>query len=279
MRRSRPEIGESAEADGVTIRPAPDPTFARHTSLPPSLKRTEGLRPIPSEGTSRAESSSGAARDAPFGALRLRRFLRTRLTVAAKVPRGARRLGARRRPETPSSGSWTGRIAPTQKRDIRMPEPYSATTRSLQRPAAAWPSRSNGYNRIDRSSTCPPGQAFRSQADRAAARKMLVATDFTEARITLDAASNRFRTAHRFFTPLTSMRDVRSTESPPPVREQIHLSPFGGRRITSLSFFWNHFGQLSLLGKIRGARRAHIERKTSFASAIRPLRRTTIVGR
>jgi len=203
----------------------------------------------------------------PLRALRFRRFLRTRLTVAAKVRTGARRRGARRRPETPSSGSWTERIAPTQKRDIRMPEPYSATTRSLRRPAAASPSRCNGHNRIDRSLTCPPGQAFRSHADRAAARKMLVTADFTEARIALDAASNRFRAAHRFLTPLTSMRDVRSAESPPPVREQIHLSPFGGRRITSLSFFWNHFGELS-----RWARYAERGAGTSNERRLSPTR-------
>jgi hypothetical protein len=159
----------------------------------------------------------------PFRALKFRRSLQARLPVGAKVPRGARH-----RLETPASAFWTGRIAPTQKREIRMPEPYSATTRSLRRPAAAWPWRSNGYNRIDRSSTCPPGQAFRSHADRAAARKMLVGANFTEPRIAFDADSNRFRAAHGFLTPLTSMRDVRSTESPPPVREQIHHSPFGG---------------------------------------------------
>jgi hypothetical protein len=218
--------------------------------------------------------SSGPALEHPFRALKFRRFLRARLPLGAKVP-----MGARRQLETPSSGSWTERIAPTQKRDIRMTEPYSATTRSLRRPAVASPSRCNGHNRIDRSLTCPPGQPFRSHADRAAARKVLVTADVTEPRVALDADSNRFRAAHRLLTPLTPIGDVRSAVGPPPVRKQIHRSPCGGRRITSLSFFSNHFGQLSLLRKIRGARHAHIERKTSFASAIRPRRRTTIVGR
>src|SRR5471030_2079066 len=201
----------------------------------------------------------------PFRALKFRRSLRARLPVGAKVP-----TGARHRLETPASAFWTGRIAPTQKREIRMPEPYSATTRSLRRPAAAWPWRSNGYNRIDRSSTCPPGQAFRSSADRVAARKMLVGANFTEPRIAFDADSNRFRAAHGFLTPLTSRRDVRSTESPPPVREQIHQSPFRGRPMATLSFFWNRFGELSLCCTIRGAGLPNIERKTSFANAIRP---------